>query len=340
MVSEDMVTQLVTHLRQEAYLPTWKVIDAECELSLRVTETKATYFFRVRRPKQISRSLGDFGDISTIEAYQKGQALAVTLRNGDPLPASKTRPSDLTVRQKSLSWLLKTWREDEVSKPYPRWSPTDRKAAVKFLGLIGNYVEPHFQGLSFTKISGEELADFLTDFHRHHPSSAKSLFPWIEAAFMWAERKGLCSDGHQKAQRMRMLVKDARWRRHGPPVHHPALPVSDVPEFMAELREVGGTTARCLEVAILTVSRVQSIANMKWEHIDFEKGIWRCPKEDMKVQTNGDHFVYPKKTFIAFSYPYLSALIPIYPNLSQFIPRRATATPLHSAIGIHHGRFT
>lgn len=94
--------------------------------------------------------------------------------------------------------------------------------------------------------------------YRAHASSAKSLLPWVCGTFMWAERKGLLADGYAKVHRLQMLVKEARWRQQGPLRHQPALPVTDLPEFMAELREVGGTTARCLEVAILTVSRVSA----------------------------------------------------------------------------------
>lgn len=42
--------------------------------------------------------------------------------------------------------------------------------------------------------------------------------------------------------------------------------------------------------------------------------------------------VYPKKTFIAFSYPYLSALIPTYPNLSRDVLRRRHYIPLSEFI--------
>ena len=109
---------------------------------------------------------------------------------------------------------------------------------------------------------------------------------------MFAERKGWCQDGYAKVQKLDLLLRSSRWRRQGPRLHHAELPVAAVPAFMAELREVSGVMARCLEVDILTASRVNSVVNMRWEDVDLKAGIWRCPKEFMKISNNGDHIVY------------------------------------------------
>lgn len=298
MVSEEDVSQIIREAKEARKFPCWQVLDSKCALSLKVGDGKSTYYFRLRRPKQISRSLGHVGEVSLLEAYQKALSMMVAFQEGSALPESKTRKCNLEQGQNSLSWLLTKWREHEIAKPFPRWSPTDRKASVKFNGIINNHLEPVFQFRRYDRISGEELAEFLTDLFRQHPSYAKSLLAWLESAYMWAERNGFCETGYQKAQRMKMLIKEARWRRQGAPRHHASLAVLDLPEFMAELREVGGTTARCLEIVILTCSRVASVTNMRWCDLDLQKGIWRCPKEDMKVSSNGDHIVYLSKQAI------------------------------------------
>lgn len=293
MLTNTEISRIVADLRSQAGEIRWTVLDKECALSLRVTGDNATFYFRTRSPRQVTRSLGDLTEISLLEAKQKALTLLVAVEKGEDLPESKTRKTTATNSDVvyDLPHLLLEWREYQEKLPVPRWKPTDRKARVKYDGFVKNHLIP-FNGKPIQDVTPEQLEEHLTMLFRVHSSLAKSGLPWICGAYMWAERRGLCQDGYAKAHRLQMLVKEARWRRQGPARHQPALPVADIPAFMAELREIGGTTARCLEVAILTVSRVQPIVNMKWEHIDFEKGIWRCPKEDMKVQTNGDHFVY------------------------------------------------
>ncbi|WP_333580479.1 tyrosine-type recombinase/integrase [Duodenibacillus massiliensis] len=296
MLTISELTRLSDDLRRQGGETHWIVLDKECALSLRVAGDSAKFYFRTRSPRQVTRSLGGIDEISPMEAKQKVLTLLLALEKGEALPESKTRKAGFAAVDgvHDLPRLMLEWREVQEKLPVPRWKPEDRKARVKFEGLIKNHLKP-FIGVPVDKVTAEQLEEHLTMLYRAHASSAKSLLPWVCGTFMWAERKGLLADGYAKVHRLQMLVKEARWRQQGPLRHQPALPVTDLPEFMAELREVGGTTARCLEVAILTVSRVQPIVNMQWDHIDFEKGIWRCPKADMKVQSNGDHVVYLSK---------------------------------------------
>lgn len=294
MLTNQQLESKIQQLQKEKKSVTWAVIDASCHLSLRVvpqTQT-AAFYFRTRQPKQISRLLGLVTDISLTEARQKAFTLQVCLEKGEDFPESRTIKKNILSPSPSLAEILFAWRDAEMKKAVPRWNPNDRKAKVKFDGIIKNHLEPAFRKCPIEKISAEDLEAFLTDLFKAHSSFATSLRAWIRGALMFAERQGLCKDGYAKVHRLELLLKDARWRHQGPRTHHASLPVSDLPEFMAELREIGGTTARCLEVAILTCSRVNSVTQMKWEDIDFKNAIWRCPMDTMKVKSNGDHIVY------------------------------------------------
>jgi integrase len=64
--------------------------------------------------------------------------------------------------------------------------------------------------------------------------------------------------------------------------HHAAMPVADLPAFMAELRERNSVSARALEFTILTAARTGETLGAKRDEIDIETGIWKVPAERMK----------------------------------------------------------
>lgn len=65
--------------------------------------------------------------------------------------------------------------------------------------------------------------------------------------------------------------------------HHAAMPYSDVPSFLGEIRKLEAVSARALEFLILTAARSGEVREAKWEEIDFETQIWTVPAERMKA---------------------------------------------------------
>jgi integrase len=66
------------------------------------------------------------------------------------------------------------------------------------------------------------------------------------------------------------------------PRHYAALPVDELPAFMAEVRAHNSVAARALEFAILTAARSAEVFGAKWSEIDLAKGVWAVPGERMK----------------------------------------------------------
>jgi integrase len=74
--------------------------------------------------------------------------------------------------------------------------------------------------------------------------------------------------------------------------HHPAMPWSDLPAFVARLREMGSVGARALEFVILTAARSGEVLRsvrggrvhgMRWEEIDRGARVWTVPGDRMKA---------------------------------------------------------
>jgi integrase len=65
--------------------------------------------------------------------------------------------------------------------------------------------------------------------------------------------------------------------------HHAALPYSQLPEFMSQLRAREGFAARALELCILTAARTSEVTLARWSEINFDSKTWTIPAERMKA---------------------------------------------------------
>lgn len=64
---------------------------------------------------------------------------------------------------------------------------------------------------------------------------------------------------------------------------HAALPWSDAPKFVRQLRAADAVGARVVEFAILTASRSLETRGAKWSEIDFEARTWTVPASRLKT---------------------------------------------------------
>src|SRR6185437_594932 len=67
--------------------------------------------------------------------------------------------------------------------------------------------------------------------------------------------------------------------------HHAALPYSEVPNFIAKLRNAGSNeiVKLALEGTILTACRTGELLGARPDEVDFEDGLWIVPPDRMKA---------------------------------------------------------
>jgi integrase len=123
----------------------------------------------------------------------------------------------------------------------------------------------------------------LTPLWKTRTETAKRLRGRIERVLSWA-----------KGRDLRTGENPARWDGHldemlaapsklAPVKNHPALPYSELPAFMAELRERDSISARALEFLILTAARTGEVIGAPWDEIDLDEKIWTVPAARMKA---------------------------------------------------------
>ena len=101
----------------------------------------------------------------------------------------------------------------------------------------------------------------------------------VEVVLDWATARGA-----------RQGPNPARWKGHlehllkdgHKVVHHAAMPYTDVPSFLAELRGRSGTAARALEFLVLCASRSGEVLGARWNEVDLHAKTWSIPASRMK----------------------------------------------------------
>ena len=85
--------------------------------------------------------------------------------------------------------------------------------------------------------------------------------------------------------------------------HHPAMPVDDIPAFIAALDQREGVAASALKFLILTAARTSEVLECKSDEFDLDKMIWTVPAARMKNRR--EHSVPLSKQAVDLIKPYL-----------------------------------
>jgi integrase len=115
------------------------------------------------------------------------------------------------------------------------------------------------------------------------PQTASRLRGRIERVLAWATISGYRSGDNPARWQGHLVEALPKLGRANSVEHHPALPFTDIPAFMAELREREGRAPRLLEFLILTAARTGEAVGARWDEIDLAKKTWSIPAARMKM---------------------------------------------------------
>jgi integrase len=157
------------------------------------------------------------------------------------------------------------------------------KHAEQWRGSLRNYASPVFGSSPVQAIDLALVMKALEPIWQTKSETASRLRGRIEAVLDWATVRG-----YRKGE------NPARWRGHldkllparakiQKVVHHPALPFSEIADFMVSLRNQEGIAARALEFLILTSARTGEIIGARWDEVDLNENVWVVPGARMKA---------------------------------------------------------
>jgi integrase len=161
----------------------------------------------------------------------------------------------------------------------PGWR--NAKHRYQWRQTLNTYAAP-LHATPVSQITTEQVLDVLKLLWVSKSVTAGRLRGRIERVLDWAK-----AHGHRVGE------NPARWKGHLANLlprrqrlsrgHHPAMPVNDLPDFLAQVRAMDGIASKALEFTILTAARTGETLGARWNEVDFEEKLWVVPAQLMKA---------------------------------------------------------
>jgi integrase len=192
-------------------------------------------------------------------------------------PINERRDAKMAARIERAKLLTFKECADQFLKVHsPTWrNDTHRR---QWFTTLETYAYPIIGTLPVAEIDVALVLRVLNPVWSRAPETASRLRGRIEKVLDWAT-----------ARKYRIGDNPAKWSGHlehllkalpRPDKHHAALPFTELPAFMADLRAREALPARAMEFSILTAARTTEAIGARWEEID--GAVWTVPAERMK----------------------------------------------------------
>ncbi len=231
--------------------------------------------------KRREMGLGGFPDVTLAKAREAARDARDQIRRGvDPIETARaardalkpSKATGITFRAAAEAYMAAHEASWKNSKHRAQWATT---LETYVYGVIGD--------LGVEEVALTHVMQILDPIWTTKTETASRLRGRLEMVLDWAT-----------AREYRSGPNPARWRGHldkllakpsrvAKVVHHKALPIDELPEFMKKLRGVSGAGGRALEFAILTAARSGEVRGALWSEIDLDQRLWTIGAERMKA---------------------------------------------------------
>lgn len=252
-------------------------------LYLQVTNrgSKSWLFRFSKEGKEHRMGLGPIALVSLSEARHKALSARKRLLEGYHPLKEKLERLALQNHKAKTAKTFDQCRDLYLEQHKPAW---DHLTYRQWKNSLNNYVTPVFGNLPVSEIDTNLVLKVLTPLWNQKTETANRVRNRIELILDFAK-----VHGHRSEE------NPAKWRGHldnllpkrskvKPVQHFKALPVSEIPRFISQLRSRAAITARALEFLILTATRTNEVLEAKWSEINFVENVWIIPASRMKAR--------------------------------------------------------
>jgi len=215
--------------------------------------------------------LGPYPVVTLAEARTKALVTRRQIHEGiDPVAERKRVRSVPTFREVVKAFIEKQatgWR-----------GGADGITAFQFARMMERFAYARMGSLKINVIDETDILAVLQPLWASKPESARKMLyrfrgvmtyakgqKWAPRALDWVEIASMAPGGR----------RDVR--------HHPALPLAELPGFIAYLQTKNTPASQALLFAILTLARSQEAREATWNEIDLDARLWRIPGRRMKA---------------------------------------------------------
>ena len=226
--------------------------------------------------------LGSADGVSLADARARRDEARSQITNGiDPVEARKSdKAQGRLAEAKSITF--KEAAEKYITDHAATWR--NEKHQKQWRATLETYVYPTIGALPAGFIMGSHIVNILRPIWFQKQETARRVRGRVEAILDYAADpddsvyRNPAALTAQLRKRLPKLPSSSQRR------NYPALPYTEIPAFMAELRKREGYAARALEFTILTAARTSEALSCQWDEIDLDAAEWKVPAARMKSQ--------------------------------------------------------
>lgn len=225
--------------------------------------------------------LGGYPSVTLEQARHKAREAREHLSNGiDPAQERRAAADALRVAD-AKRITFRTAAQDFLKRKRPEFR--NPKHAKQWATTLETYAYPVMGNLPVNMIELAHVKRTLDPLWGVKTETAKRLRGRIESVIAYATASGYRSGDNPARWRGNLDAVMPKPSKITTVKHHRALPVSDLPAFMRDLRARDGMAPRALEFAILTAARSGEVRGAVWSEIDFSSNTWTVPAGRMKA---------------------------------------------------------
>lgn len=245
-------------------------------LYLHVKGDARSWVFRYKRNgKQVYVGLGSAYAVSLARARKLSQELRGKLATGEvvisPKKAALEKEKQTTVSFGELvpacienQKHVRQWRTEAQAL---RWERTIRKYALPVIG-----------SKPIQTVTRDDILSILKPIWTDRTETAANLQRYLNAVFVYAQSQGKFT-GQNPASWLgnldQFLPAPSKVMRVE---HHAALPWKDIPSLFDNLHYRLSVVSKAIMFGVLTAARANEFCLARWDEIDFENGVWICPR--------------------------------------------------------------
>lgn len=223
--------------------------------------------------------LGSFVNVSLAQARKRAKAARDKLADGiDPIGEKKAERRAATI-EAVLPQTFEAFATEYITTHSPSWrNEIHRK---QWTSTLKAYAHPIIGRMNVADIETSDVLRVLKPIWASKLETADRVRGRIEKILHAA-----------KAAKLRAGDNPAIWKNHLDHLlpskkknerHHPAMPYTDLPDFVRDLVKRDGIAPRALEMLILTVARTGSLIGMQDRELDLRNAhTWTIPGARMK----------------------------------------------------------
>jgi integrase len=227
--------------------------------------------------------LGALHTFGLAEARARAKTLRQQLADGvDPL-AAREAAKQARIAEQASKMTFRQCAEAYINLHGDGWG---QEHFDQWKASLATYVYPAIGGMSVADVDQAAVMKIVEPIWKSKSTTAGRVRSRIEAILDYAAANQFRGNDNPARHVTAALPKKSKI---APVEHFAALPWEELPTFMAELRQVQSTAARCLEFLILTATRSGEAIGAKWNEIDLKVKTWTIPASRMKA--GADHRV-------------------------------------------------